>query len=156
MVDPLALRTDAGQPVAWDVPRPFVHLATAGAEDCDQQRHVNNAVYPRWMDEVALAHSVAVGYDWRQYEAMGATFVVLRHEIDYRGEAVAGDRLALATWPEEMDRFRARRRHQIVRLRDGVTVVRAVTHWVYIDIATRRPQRIPPELIAAFHASVQV
>ncbi|MFA9478612.1 acyl-CoA thioesterase [Phycisphaerales bacterium AB-hyl4] len=154
MIDPATLRTDAGDPLPLDVPRPFVQLVTVTDADCDRQRHVNNAVYPRWMDDAAYAHSCAVGYDWARYQEMGASFVVRRHEIDYLGEALAGDRLVVATWPKAMAKFNAERRHQVLRLSDGVVMVRAMTRWVFMDIARRRPRRIPAEMIEAFQQSV--
>ncbi|MEX0744541.1 MAG: acyl-CoA thioesterase [Phycisphaeraceae bacterium] len=156
LLDPRELRTDAGAPLMLDVPRPYVQVITVTDADCDRQGHVNNAVYPRWMDDAAYAHSCAVGYDWKRYQQLGAIFVVRRHEIDYLGEAVVGDRLVVATWPEAMVKFKAARRHQVVRLSDAAVMVRALTQWVFIDIARRRPQRIPPELAEAFHQSVDL
>lgn len=149
-LDPRCLRTDAGEPIALDVPDPFLYEVLATQADTDEQGHVNNAVYPRWMDQAAYAHSCAVGYDWTAYQRLGACFVVRRHEIDYLDMAFVGDRLVVATWPCQMERFRALRRHQIVRPSDGRTLVRALTTWIYTDLATRRPRRMPPVLIAAF------
>ena len=144
------LHTDAGEPLSFDVPDPFLYEPAVREADIDGQGHVNNAVYVRWMDAAAYAHSAAVGYDGDAYRALGTAFVVRRHEIDYLAPTWPGDRVVVATWPERMARFKAMRRHQVVRVGDGQTLVRAVTTWVYVDRATGRPQRIPAELIAAF------
>jgi Thioesterase superfamily len=61
-------------------------------EDIDEQNHVNNTVYLRWVQEVATAH-------WRTVasaQAQGSIgWVVLRHEIDYQAPACLGERSAL-------------------------------------------------------------
>jgi len=141
---------DSGKPIALDVVDPFLYPLVADAGDIDAQGHVNNAVYIKWMDLAAFAHSAAVGYGWEAYQQLGATFVVRRHEVDYLASAFAGDRIVVATWPCEMERFTALRRHQIIRVADGTTLVRALTTWVYLDAKTGRPRRMPPEMIAKF------
>ncbi|MEI4878467.1 acyl-CoA thioesterase, partial [Klebsiella pneumoniae] len=52
--------------------------------DIDEQNHVNNTVYLRWVQEVATAHWCAVARAQAQ-ENIG--WVVLRHEIDYKTPA---------------------------------------------------------------------
>ena len=47
--------------------------------DIDEQNHVNNTVYLRWVQDVATAHWRAVASPDAQ-ESIG--WVVLRHEID--------------------------------------------------------------------------
>jgi acyl-CoA thioester hydrolase len=129
---------------------PYLHELAVTPADIDGQGHVNNAVYVRWMDAAAWAHSVAVGYDLARYEALGSAFVVRRHEIDYLQPVFANQRIIVATWPCSMVRFTAMRRHQIIRADDGVTAARALTQWVYVDRATGRPRRMERELIEAF------
>ncbi len=146
----LPLTTDAGATIELDDARPFLLNVAVESDDIDAQGHVNNAVYPRWMDAAAYAHSDSVGYDWDKYQSMGAAFVVRRHEIDYLSPAFADDRIVVATWPGGMRRFTALRYHQIVRLTDGQTLARAKTTWVYLDLETGRPRRMPDEMIAAF------
>jgi acyl-CoA thioester hydrolase len=148
------LTTDAGEAIALDQPDAFFYPLTAERDDIDALGHVNNAVYVKWMERAAFAHSVAVGYDAAAYERLGTTFVVRRHEIDYLAPAFAGDRIVDVTWPCEMERFTALRRHQIVRLADGLTLARAVTTWIYLDTRSGRPRRIPPEMVAAFRPRI--
>ncbi|MFP4144928.1 MAG: acyl-CoA thioesterase [Phycisphaeraceae bacterium] len=146
----LPLTDDAGRAIELDEPAAYLHPVRVLEHDVDGLGHANNAVYPRWMDEAAYAHSAAVGYDWARYQQIGAAFVVRRHEIDYLGMALPGDRLIAATWPTEMERVTAWRRYQIVRLSDGETLVRALTRWVWLDLERGRPRRIPAEVIEAF------
>jgi acyl-CoA thioester hydrolase len=146
------LQNDAGEPIALDVANPFLFPVVVRPEDLDGHGHVNNTVYVRWMDQAALAHSEAVGYDWEEYRRIGASFVVRRHEVDYLMPAFADDRIVVATWPCRMEKVTARRRHQIVRRDDGKTLVRAATTWVYLDLQSGKPCRIPQVMVERFGA----
>ena len=53
--------------------------------DIDDNDHVNNVVYLRWIFDVALAHWNASASD-EMKQTYG--WVATRHEIDYRREAV--------------------------------------------------------------------
>lgn len=146
----VTLRSNADEPIALDVPNPYLHRLAATSADIDSQGHVNNAAIVRWMDKAAFAHSASLGYDMAAFRAMEASFVVRRHEIDYLAQGYEGDEIIVATWPCKMERFTALRRHQIIRLTDGSTLARALTTWIFIDTTTQRPRRMPAEMIAKF------
>ena len=65
------------------------------AADIDEQNHVNNTVYLRWVQDVATAHWRALA-DRQAQEIIG--WIVLRHEIDYKAPATLGDEIGLRTW----------------------------------------------------------
>src|SRR5947208_16070625 len=83
--------------------------------DIDQQNHVNNTVYVRWVQDVATAH-------WRAIAGPEAQkmirWVVLRHEIDYKAPAALGDELILRTWVGKATRLTFERVSEIQRKRD--------------------------------------
>jgi acyl-ACP thioesterase len=58
-----------------------------------------------------------------------------------------GDSLTVETWPSGLDRLSALRDFRLRR--DGVEVGRALTSWLVMELATRRPRRpdriLPPE-----------
>src|SRR5207248_7220552 len=70
--------------------------------DIDEQNHVNNTVYLRWVQEVATAH-------WKSLASADAqaaiSWVVLRHEIDYKLPAGLNDEILLRTWVGEASRL---------------------------------------------------
>jgi acyl-CoA thioester hydrolase len=119
--------------------------------DVDGMGHVNNIVYVRWVQEVALAHWAAVA----PADAQAAmTWVVLRHEIDYLHPARPGDQVRARTWIGEAQAIRYARHTAIVRA-DGTVLARARTLWCPVDIATGRPRRVPAEVRAAFSTTDQ-
>ena len=124
--------------------------------DIDQQNHVNNIVYLRWVQEVATAHWEAAAPATTR-DAIG--WVVLRHEIDYKTPASLGDEVVLRTWVGEATRITFERFTEIRRLAVGgqkseaggeTLLAQARTLWVPINPETGKPTRVPAEVRARF------
>jgi acyl-CoA thioester hydrolase len=116
-------------------------------EDIDEHNHVNNAVYLRWVQEVATAHWCAVAPADAQ-ENIG--WVVLRHEIDYKTPACLGDDIVLRTWVGKSARLRFERFTEIRRSGDDQLLSNARTLWCPINTQTARPVRVPAEVREQF------
>ena len=115
-------------------------------EDIDEQNHVNNTVYLRWVQEVASAHWRAVASADAQ-ENIG--WVVLRHEIDYNAPACRGDEVVLRTWVGKATRLTFERFTEI-RRSGGQLLSKARTLWCPINAQTGRPVRVPAEVREQF------
>jgi acyl-CoA thioester hydrolase len=128
---------------------PFEKQITAGPDDIDELGHVNNAVWVRWIQEMATAHWYAVAppehvdaYIW----------VVIRHEIDYLRAVLPGETVTGRTWVGEAPKGARFDRHVEFTGADGKVRVKAKTTWAIIDKASGRPLRVPPEVAAPFLA----
>lgn len=128
----------------------FTLAMEVGDGDIDMLEHASNLAYVRWVQDVAVAHSEAVGLDFAAYRQLGAVFVVRRHEIDYLRPVLRGERLELRTWIATVFAAKCHRATDVIRVADGQTVARAVTTWGFIELATGRPRRIPDSVRAAF------
>jgi acyl-CoA thioester hydrolase len=126
----------------------FALPIVAADADIDDVGHVSNLVYVRWVLEVAAAHSGARGWDLAAYRALGAVFVVRRHEIDYVAPVLAGEQLAATTWVASWKQASCVRATELAR--DSRIVARAATTWAFVSMTSGRPLRIPEELRAAF------
>ena len=115
--------------------------------DIDQQNHVNNTVYLRWVQEVAAAHWEALAPTAAR-EIIG--WVVLRHEIDYKTPACLGDEIALRTWVGQATRVTFERFTELRRDSDHELLAQARTLWVPVNTATGKPTRVPLEVRALF------
>ena len=136
-------------------PTPHFRLElVAQSADIDVVGHVSNITYVRWVQEVAIAHSSAVGLDWDAYVASGSMFVVRRHDIEYLISALEGDRIEIVTHVDEVRGASCQRRTRIARVRDGALLARATTLWAYVSRSTGRPGRIPPGVVAKFTRGV--
>ncbi len=122
----------------------------ATLEDIDQLGHVNNAVYVRWVQEVAIAHWQARAKPaWLE----NYVWVVVRHEIDYKRAARLGDQLEAQTWVGSHSGARFDRLVNIMR--GDMVLVAAKTTWAMVDMKSLRPVRIPSELVQAFAGGPQ-
>ena len=122
----------------------FDWVHTAGADEEDENGHVSNISYVRWIQDATRAHSDFLGLDRAMYERLGGTFIVKRHEVDYRQGSRSGDEVIVTTSVEEIRLASAIRRTRVIRLSDNTEILRARTEWVYVAIVGHRPTRIPP------------
>lgn len=140
--------------------------------ELDPLGHVNNAAYLNFLEQAAIDHAAAAGYDIGRLRAIGGLFIARRHEVDFLRPAYAGEWLRVVTWPFDMRGARALRAYEIRRLpigpdsspptdrlidpterpTEGDLVVRARTEWAFVDADAGRPRRIPAELAADFLA----
>ncbi len=133
----------------WDVVAPFVFPVTVGEAHLDEYRHTNNVVYLQWLEQAAWAHSASLGLDMAAYQRLGAGCVVRKHELEYLLPTHLGDRLRVGTWISANDgRLTTTREYQIVRERDGKTVLRGMTFFVVVDTVSGKPRRMPAEFSA--------
>ena len=126
---------------------PFEMSVSATPEDIDEQNHVNNTVYLRWVQEVATAHWKAIASREAQ-ESIG--WVVLRHEIDYKAPGCLGDNIVLRTWVGKATRLTFERFTEILRSSNGQLLSKARTLWCPINAKTGRPVRVPPDVRKQF------
>lgn len=130
--------------------QPFEWRMIAPESDVDENRHISNIAYLRWIQDSTRAHSDAVGWPRERYHALGCVFVIRRHEVDYLRSAVGGDEIKIVTWAEELRQASAIRMTRILRARDDTELVVARTEWVFVSIDGMRPRRIPAEVTASF------
>jgi acyl-CoA thioester hydrolase len=126
---------------------PFEMTISVMPGDIDEQNHVNNTVYLRWIQEVATAHWQAIASREAQ-EGIG--WVVLRHEIDYKTPACLGDNVVLRTWVGKATRLTFERFTEIRRSGDSQLFSTARTLWCPINAKTGRPVRVPGEVREQF------
>ena len=115
--------------------------------DIDDQNHVNNTVYLRWVQDVATAHWKSLASTEAQ-SAIG--WVVLRHEIDYKTPACMGDEVILRTWVGAASRLKFERFTEVRRKIDSQLFAKARTLWVPIDARTGKPTRVSGDVRARF------
>ncbi len=130
----------------------FTRRLRVEAKDIDTFNHVNNEVYLSWIVGAAMAHSESVGFSNDYYVQSGAAFVVRRHELDYLASAILGDEVEVETWICDHSGATTTREYLLKRVSDQKILMKAKTLWVYINLKTGRPLRIPHHLIEAFGA----
>jgi acyl-CoA thioester hydrolase len=131
----------------------FQHEIAVEEADIDMLGHASNVAFVRWIQDVAVAHSGAVGYPLPAFLEKGAFFVVRRHEVDYLRPVLRGESLVVRTWIESAAAAKCERVTEIARLGpagESELVASARTTWGYVEATTGRPVRIHEEVRAAF------
>ena len=137
--------------MSWTLPDPFVIDIVVQSEDIDGLGHANNAVYVSWLERCAWRHSQSLGLDLAEYRRLDRAMAVLRHEIDYLASAYEGDQLQMATWIVESDqRLKMTRHFQLKRPADDLTLLRAQTTFVCIELSSGKPKRMPAEFVEGY------
>jgi acyl-CoA thioester hydrolase len=129
--------------------KPFEKSFTAQPGDIDIMGHVNNAVWVRWMEEIATAHWMSLA---PPESVESHAWVVTRHEIDYRGNVGPGESVTARTFVDDPPRGARFDRRVDFFGADSKLKVSARTSWAMIDLTTGRLARIPAELAAIFLA----
>jgi acyl-CoA thioester hydrolase len=126
----------------------FTQRFPVDAGDIDELGHVNNIVYLRYAQEIAIAH-------WRaratQQMLDAYIWVVMRHEIDYRQPLELGDEVEVRTRVDQNPRGAAWARFvDIFKAGAEKPSAQIVSHWCLLDAHTRRVKRVPNEIVARF------
>lgn len=159
-------KTDAWAPI-------YARSIQVSEADVDVWGHANNVCYVHWMQDVAIAHSAAIGWAAERYLEYGAIWVVRRHTIEYRQSAYRGEKILAQTWIAEMKNVTCLRRYRFLRLPNDVDaadlngfmenaddfpksaiLATAETLWGFVSTGTPRPVRVAPELREAFEKTV--
>jgi len=122
---------------------------TVPTDALDENGHVNNVRFVQWMQEAAVRHYESLG-GIPLTQAIGATWVVRSHNIEYLRPAFAGDRIEVRTWVVNIRRVRSLRRYRFLRVTDGKLLVKGETDWVFVDASTGAPRLVPEEIIKIF------
>lgn len=119
----------------------FSHSFKISVEDIDAQNHVNNVAYVKWIQDVAVAHWMSAT-DEETRERL--TWIVTRHEIDYKKPAFENEEITVTTWVGELTRVSWERFTEIRRGENLLVKARSV--WCLIDRETLKPTRITSEI----------
>jgi len=123
----------------------FSHNFIVTKSEIDEQGHVNNVAFVRWIQDVAVAHWQSAANIEQQAKF---SWVVVRHEIDYKKQAFENEKVTATTWVGEPTRISWERLTEITRGEDLLVKARSV--WCLIDRETLKPTRITSELKKLF------
>ncbi|SMQ75890.1 acyl-CoA thioester hydrolase [Altererythrobacter xiamenensis] len=127
----------------------FSRTFTALPEHIDELGHVNNTVWVGWVQDIATAHWDAAA---RPEDHARFFWVVIRHEIDYRGNIGEGESVTGETWiPDAPQGAKSDRRVDFTNAA-GKVIVSARTTWAMLDKESQRLVRVRPDVIAPFQA----
>ena len=137
------------QAFAENVPLPrrgrvFTSFARAGLADCAPSGRTRLDALARWLQDVAYDDVEDAGV------AAAAVWVVRRTRIRVTRFPRFGERLSLKTFCSGFGRAWAERRTSITSKQRKDVTVEAVSLWVHLDPASRRPAPLTPEEVNVY------
>ena len=130
---------------------PFSQTFRVRYEECGPDGSARASVYLRYLQELAFAHSAALGYPLSWYEANRLFWLVRRIHLVVHQPAGYGADLLCTTQVVGMRRVMARR-HNTIERTGGAPVATAVVDWILTQNG-EAPVRVPDEFAAAFPTS---
>jgi acyl-CoA thioester hydrolase len=122
---------------------------TVPADAEDENGHVNNVEYLRWMQDAAMLHSESQGCT-QATKAVGATWVVRTHRIKYLRPAFAGEQVSVLTWVSNLRRVQSLRKYKVIRTQDNALLAEGETDWVFVEAGSGKLRSIPKNIQALF------
>lgn len=126
----------------------YSHRRIVEEDDLDELQHVNNVRYVQWIQDIAKEH-----WEVRATTQLKRDFfwVVIRHEIDYKKEALLNDELLIETYVGDTTFVTSERFVNIKKASTDEILVAAKSIWCLLDTSTKRPTKITSELTEVFH-----
>ncbi len=135
----------------WDQKGIFHQEQLIESPHCDAFDHVNNAIYVMWQDQIAWAHSAALGWPISKIIELGVGWVVQENHCTYSAPVKLNETLLLGTWLISNDqKMRCVRGFQFIRTKDQKTVFRGKITYVTFDLVRQKVKRMPESLRSAF------
>jgi len=116
-------------------------------EDLDHLNHVNNVRYVQWVQDIAEAH-----WKSKASEDIQESFfwVLMKHTIEYKNEAILGDVLKMVTYVKETTNVTSVRVVEIYNQNTDKLIVSSETVWCFVNAENKRPTRITSEVFELF------
>jgi len=115
---------------------------TVKSSHIDELNHVNNVVYLQWIQDIANLH-------WTQLKKSEDTtdyvWAVIRHEIEYVGQALLGDSIVAKTWVGKTGGIRSIRHVEFYK--NNKLIVKAQTMFCLVNSKSFKPTRITDQIL---------
>jgi len=123
-------------------------------QEIDPSRQVNVATLLGYATDCGM--EVSAAHRWPEARMMEHGFGIIsrRHHILCGQAAMMSDELEISTWAYAPTRATCMRTYVISRPRDDAMVMQLISLYVWVDMATRQPVRIPAQLLADFAPNI--
>lgn len=102
-----------------------------------------------YLEETAISHSDSVGYGMERLYDDGVAWVLNRWHVVIDKYPMWSDKITIETWPSGFERFYANREFLIKDSEQNI-IGKAASLWIFLNINSRRPARIPAEMGVAY------
>jgi acyl-CoA thioester hydrolase len=126
----------------------FTYQHIVSKQEIDHLGHVNNVIYLQWVQDASTKHWNLLS---KNIETDEVVWVVIRHEIDYKRQAVIGDKIIVKTWIGETSGVTSIRHVEIYKA--NTLLAKAKTTWCLVNAKTLRPTRITDSILSLLNSN---
>ncbi len=123
--------------------------------ELDRNGEARHAAFLRWFQEAAFEASAARGYGMKEFDAMGAAWLMRGIDVEFLNAAHYPEEIEIKTWVSDFHRVRSHREYEARRVSDGALLARARVDWVFLDSKTFALRRVPAEAVTLFDPNGQ-
>jgi len=128
-------------------PIPFSKKIKVESNAIDHFDHVNNLEYIKWTLGISKEH-------WNRVtpEEVRNQFgwMILRHEVHYKGQAKRNDHLWIKTWIKDFSTARSTRQTSITDLKTNKLIFESEATWCFVSLNTQKPARLSTEILKPY------
>ena len=121
--------------------RTYKEVFSVRGYEVDSSNRAKVQTLCEYMQESSGNHAVKLGVSLESLQERGFTWALSRMQIAVSALPVAGEQVEVETWPVNIERLLSRRDFRMTG-QDGRVLARAVSHWVVVNLATRRLERM--------------
>ena len=126
----------------------YTQSITVGFFEVDAKLRLSPAAYWRLLQNAAAAHATLLSAATEVLRLAGQTWMLSKMRLDVQRHPRIGDALTIETWPASRSKGPRAYRDFVLKNDAGEICATASSLWVIVDLATRRPQRIPDSILA--------
>lgn len=115
--------------------------------ECDQQGHVNHAVYLNYLEHARHEFIRTLGLDFAELVRRGVSLVIIRAEVDYKRSLLSGQRFMVGVILERVSPLRYRFLQDIFLLPEKKLVLKARVTGTGVNRKGR--PALPDEIVTA-------
>lgn len=115
--------------------------------ECDQQGHVNHAVYLNYLEHARHEFIKTLGLEFAELVRRGISLVVIRAEVDFKRSLISGQRFLVGVILERVSPLRYRFVQDIHLLPEKKLVLKARVTGTGVNLKGR--PELPAEIVSA-------
>jgi acyl-ACP thioesterase len=132
-----------------DVNHLHEHTFQVGFSDIDAHWALTLPALLNAMQNCALFHFIAIGYDLNYLRSSPAGWLLLSWQLEMDAWPLLGEFICVRTWTSHFERIYGHRYFE-VESRERGRLGAARSLWVFFNQQKKRPQRIPAEMAEGF------
>ncbi|MBE0568492.1 MAG: hypothetical protein IH577_02295 [Deltaproteobacteria bacterium] len=117
--------------------------------EIDRKRKLTLPTLMHYFEDIATLNSEARGITLDSYHKTGQLFLLLKWDIRVRSWPGFNETIRIETEPTTFRRFLANREYAVFG-RNGMPLAEARSVWIFTDVGSRKPVRVPDEIYSAF------